>query len=96
MIAVVALFGRRRDERMMAGFFDGSRPFLSALRGNLAAVFTCSTCQKQTSYDPFRCARRGQQEEHDGTPHWCLYLYVLCVHCGREKRILWRQEEIKP
>ena len=62
----------------------------------MAATFTCPHCQRDTSYDPFGSPFRGRQEEGDGIAYWCLYVLVICSHCGQEETVLWKRDEIRP
>jgi len=77
-----------------AGFLGGSRPFCHF--GGNVATFTCPHCKRDTDYDTFHSAYQGQQEEHDGKPYWCLYVLVICSHCGQTEKVLWKRDEIKP
>jgi hypothetical protein len=63
--------------------------------GLMVAVFTCTECGGQTSYDPFQCTSRGRSEEHDGKRYWCLYVLVRCAHCPHEEMVFWTRTEIK-
>ena len=62
----------------------------------LDAIFTCPKCGGVTNYDPFQCTSRGQREEVDGKPYWCLYVLVTCSHCGQGGKVLWKRDEIQP